>query len=44
VAGMSQPQLVQTGMTGTQQGTTIQSQSPWSTIASVGASAAPLSL
>lgn len=44
VAGMSAPQLTQTGTSGTQQGTTIQSQSPWSTIAQVGASAAPLSL
>ncbi len=44
VAGMSAPQLTQTGTTGTQQGTTVQSQSPWSTVAQLGASAAPISL
>lgn len=44
VAGMGAPQLTQTGTTGTQQGTVTQSQSPWSTVAQVGASAAPLSL
>jgi hypothetical protein len=44
VAGMSAPQLVQTGSTGTQQGTTIQSESPWKTALQVGASAAPISL
>ncbi len=44
VAGMSAPQLVQTGSTGTQQGTTVQSESPWKTVAQIGASAAPMSL
>jgi hypothetical protein len=44
VAGMSAPQLVQSGSTGTQKGTTIQSESPWGAIASAGAQAAPLSL
>jgi hypothetical protein len=44
VAGMSAPQLVQTGSTGTQQGTTIQSESPLATVAKIGASAAPMSL
>lgn len=44
VAGMSAPQLVQTGSTGTQQGTTTQSESPWKTVAQLGASAAPISL
>lgn len=50
VAGMTSPVLTQTGSTssgsGTQTGnsTTSQSQSPWGTIASIGASVAPLSL
>lgn len=52
VAGMSAPQLVQTGssgtqtgtQSGTQQGTINQSQSPWSGIAGIGSSFAPLSL
>lgn len=50
VAGMTSPVLTQTGSTssgtGTQTGnsTTTQSQSPWGTIASIGASVAPLSL
>lgn len=46
VAGMSAPQLTQTGSssTGSGSGTTVQSTSPWSGIASTGASLAPLSL
>jgi hypothetical protein len=44
VAGMSAPQLVQTGSSGSQQGTVQQSQSPWGAIASAGAQAVPLSL
>lgn len=48
VAGMTAPVLTQTGSTssGTSSGsgTVSQSQSPWGTIAQVGASAAPLSL
>lgn len=44
VAGMERPQLVQTGTTGTQQGTVKQSESPWGAIASAGAQAVPLSL
>lgn len=44
VAGMSAPNLVQTGSSGSQQGTVKQSESPWGTIAQLGASAAPLSL
>lgn len=48
VAGMSAPVLTQTGATstgtGTNQGTTVQSQSPWGTIAQVGAAAAPISM
>jgi hypothetical protein len=44
VAGMTAPQLVQTGTSGQQQGTVQQSQSPWGTIASAGAQAVPLSL
>lgn len=44
VAGMTAPQLTQTGSSSTGQGTVSQSQSPFATIASVGAAAAPLSL
>jgi len=44
VAGQTAPQLVQTGTSGTQQGTTVQSQSPWGTLAQVGTSLAPISL
>lgn len=42
LAGMTRPVLTQTGSTGT--GTVVQSQSPWATIAQVGAQAAPMSL
>jgi hypothetical protein len=46
LAGLTAPQLVQTGSssTGSGTGTIKQSESPWGTLASVGASAAPLSL
>lgn len=44
VAGMSAPQLVQSGSSGSQSGTTIQSQNPVGGIAQFGASVAPLSL
>lgn len=48
VAGLTAPQLTQTGssgtQSGTQQGTVVQSQSPWATVAQIGASAAPMSL
>jgi hypothetical protein len=42
VAGMTAPQLVQTGQssTGSGTGTTVQSQSPWGTIAAIGAQTA----
>jgi len=44
VAGMSAPQLVQTGTTGTQQGTVKHSESPVAEIARFGSSVAPISL
>lgn len=48
VAGMSDPVLTQTGSsstgTGSSSGTVKQSESPWGTIAQVGAAAAPMSL
>jgi len=44
LAEMTRPILTQTGSTSSGTGTTTQSQSPWATIAGVGAQAAPLSL
>lgn len=44
VADMTKPILTQNSSTSTGQGQTTQSQSPWGTIAGIGASVAPLSL
>lgn len=44
VAGMTAPVLTQTGASGSGSGTTTQSESPWKTITTVGAAAAPLSM
>ncbi len=44
VAGMTAPQLTQTGSTSSGSGTIAQSESPWKTVAQVGGSVAPLSL
>jgi len=44
VAGMERPNLVQTGSTGTQQGTVKQSESPVAEITRFGSSLAPISL
>lgn len=44
LAGFTRPILTQTGSSSTGTGTVKQSESPWATIAQVGAQAAPLSL
>ena len=43
-ADLTKPVLTQTGSTSSGSGKTVQSESPWGTIAQVGASVAPLSL
>jgi hypothetical protein len=44
LASLTRPILTQTGSTSSGTGTVKQSESPWATIAQVGAQAAPLSL
>ena len=44
LAGLTRPILTQTGSTSSGTGTVKQSESPWATIAQVGAQAAPMSL
>lgn len=44
VADITKPILTQTGSTSSGTGKTVQSESPWGTVAGVGASLAPLSL
>jgi len=44
LAGLTRPILTQTGSTSSQQGKTVQSESPWATAATIAGQAAPLSL